>query len=108
MALELNYNLGGVDGVLITSAYVRIESVVITHNPSKAASLTTEGRGTGTKYFIIPALQVKNAKNKIHLEYFSGRWEFAYDHTSNQNPIKQAYDFLKTLPEFSVATDVND
>jgi hypothetical protein len=105
MALQMTYKLGGDFDI---TAYVRIKEVHILHNPSKANALTLDGKGTGTKYVAKPVLEVKSAKNKNTLDTWNAEWFFAYDHTINKNPINQAYDYLKTLPEFSVIVDVND
>jgi hypothetical protein len=105
MALQMNYKLAGDFDV---TAYVRIESVNINYAPNRAIALKESGVGNGTKYIATPVLEVKSGKNKNRLEMWNGGWVFAYDHTSNQSPIQQAYAYLKTLPEFSVITDLND
>lgn len=108
MALEMTYYLEGVDGLEITNAYLRISGFEIEFNPSIAALLTSKGKGNGTKYFIRNLmLEVKKAKPKNTIARFGG-FELAYDHTINASPIKQAYDYLKTLPEFTSSVDITD
>ena len=101
MALQMNYSLGG--DYTLTSAYLRIVNLRIEYDPVKADALTS-----GMKFVMYPVLQVKSAKAKNQLDIWGGGWVCAYDHTSNTNAIKQAYTFLKTLPEFATATDQND
>lgn len=36
--------------------------------------------------------------------FYKNEFAFSYD-INGENPIKQAYEYLKTLPEFSDATD---
>jgi len=95
-------------GINIPDAYIRIDSVITSRNPIDAALLTSLGKGSGTKYIAHPVLEVMKDKDKTRLEVKKGDYNFAYDHTSNDNIYKQAYNFLKTLPEFLAATDVND
>lgn len=80
------------------TAYVRVKFVNIKHSPSEA-----------TKYRASISLEVKSAKEKNALDNWSSdTWDFDYDHTINKSAIKQAYDYLKTLSEFSTAIDIND
>ena len=94
MALQMTYNLQGDYPI---TAYVRIKSVTITHQPSDT-----------TKYRAKIILEVKSGKLKNSLDTWGGNFDFDYDHVINASPIKQAYAHLKTLPEFSTATDTND
>lgn len=95
MALEMTYNLQGDYPI---TAYVRIRAVPIRYEPSQT-----------TKYRASISLEVKSAKEKNALDsWSSSSWDFDYDHTSNKNVIQQAYERLKSLPEFSTSIDKND
>jgi len=102
MALEMTYKLGGDTPI---TAYVRIRRVTIEYDPEKANLLST-----GKKYVALPYLEIKSGKTKNVLETWCNEqtFIFAYDHTSNDSAIKQAYIFLKSLPEFSSSIDIND
>lgn len=109
MALEMTYYLEGVDGLEITNAYLRIEKFAVAYDPQLAVSLASQGKGSGNKWVIKNiALAVKKAKNKNTLTFFGGGYDIAFDHTINASAVKQAYDYLKTLPEFSTSSDVLD
>ena len=100
MALEMTYNLQGDYPI---TAYVRIKKVEVTHNPAKAIELG------GTKYVASITLEVKSAKDKNALDIWSKPWEFAPSFANGADDIiKQAYTYLKTLPEFPTVTDKND
>lgn len=100
MALQMTYNLAGDFPI---TAYVRIKTVSIEYNPSVAITLGV------TKYIGKIVLEVKSAKNKNSLDtWSSGMWIFGYDHTISKDVISQAYQYLKTLPEFSSVVDVVD
>lgn len=96
----MTYNLGG-DFPL--TAYVRIKRLVIDFNPALAVLLGA------TKYVGRPILEVKSGRNKNLLDTWTNEsWVFGYDHTINKDAISQAYQYLKTLPEFVGVTDVTD
>ena len=100
MALEMTYNLQGDYPI---TAYVRIKTVTIRHDVTKAVELG------GTKWVATITLEVKSAKDKNALDTWGGNWEFAPSFANGADDlIKQAYTYLKTLPEFSVVTDKND
>lgn len=102
MALTKDYTLNG--DFTISSAYLRIKEILIEYDPIKAGELSV-----GLKFIARPRIEVRPTKGKNKLEEWqSTQWVFAYDHTSNVNAIKQAYTYLKTLPEFSGATDSNE
>ena len=86
MALSKNYNFKtkyGVDAV-INNCYIKVNSIN-----------TTKLFGTALVQFF------PNDKSSVIEEL---PYQFAYDITG-ENPIKQAYEYLKTLPEFANATD---
>lgn len=94
MALEMTYNLQGDYPI---TAYVRIKSVQVRQEVS------------ATKYRASIHVEVKSAKEKNPLDSWSSdTWDFDYDITINKNLIQQAYERLKTLPEFSTATNTID
>jgi len=63
----------------------------------------------GTKWVASISLEVKSAKDKNALDHWSKPWEFAPSFANGADDlIKQAYLYLKTLPEFSIVTDKND
>lgn len=100
MALEMTYNLQGDYPIL---AYVRIKKIDLTHNPSRAVELG------GIRWVAYISLDVKSAKDKNVLDTWSKPWEFAPSFAAGANDlIKQAYVFLKALPEFYTAIDKND
>lgn len=100
MALQMNYNLGGDFPI---TAYVRIKTVRIEYDPVTAVLLGV------TKYIGRIILEVKSGKNKNVLDTWSNAlWVFGYDHTINKDVISQAYQYLKTLPEFISVIDVTD
>lgn len=110
MALTKNYIFAD---VLITDAYLRITDMNIQYNPTRANELS---EGTTSKHVCNRlVLEIKSAKNKKKVDIWSTEsFEFVVDLT--KNPIKQAYDFLKTLSlkednagtPLSSATDTND
>ena len=100
MALEMTYNL---QGDFPITAYVRIKKLDLRHDTAKAVELG------GTKWVASITLEVKSAKEKNALDTWSKPWEFAPSMANGADDIvKQAYTYLKTLPEFSVVTDKND
>jgi hypothetical protein len=100
MALEMEYNLQGDYPI---TAYVRIKQVTVRHDVAKAVELG------GTKWVASISLEVKSAKDKNALDTWSKPWEFAPSFANGADDlIKQAYTYLKTLPEFSIVTDRND
>jgi len=48
--------------------------------------------------------QVRSFADKEKAHFADSQYECVYD-MNGQNPIKQAYEHLKTLPEFAGATD---
>ena len=99
MALEMIYNLQGDYPI---TAYVRIKRVDIRHDVSKAQELG------GTKWVASIFLEAKSAKEKNSLDTWSSEaWDFAYNPNGN-DALQQAYNHLKTLPEFSIVIDRND
>lgn len=100
MALEMTYNLQGDYPI---TAYVRIKKVEVTHNPTKAVELG------GTKWVASISLEIKSAKEKNTLDTWSKPWEFAPSFANRADDlVKQAYTYLKTLPEFASVVDKND
>ncbi|MEY4418019.1 MAG: hypothetical protein RIQ88_457 [Actinomycetota bacterium] len=57
---------------------------------------------TGTKNSITAVIEIKDNKDGIVLDSSNVRFSLDLD---GPNPIKQAYEHLKTLPEFANATD---
>lgn len=110
MALQKNYIFSD---ITITGAYLRITDINIQYNPEQALQLDPL---TNSKHVCNRlTLEVKSAKNKKRVDYWSSeKFMFVVDLT--KNPIKQAYDHLKTLSikeddlgtALSTATDVND
>jgi hypothetical protein len=86
MALSKNYSFKtkyGIDAI-VDSCYIKVNS---TH--------TTKSFGTALVQFF------PNDKSSVLEEL---PYQFVYD-INGENPIKQAYLYLKTLPEFATATD---
>jgi hypothetical protein len=85
MALQLNKAIKTEHGFEVTEAYCRVEDVKV--NKTTAYCVLRKYKdNTGVSHF---------AEDGI-----------AYSYALNGgNPIKQAYDYLKTLPEFEGATD---
>lgn len=101
MALQMTYNLGADFPI---TAYLRIKNLNITYDPIAADKLSP-----GLKFIMTPLLEVKSGRLKNVLETWCNiSWISAYDHTTNTNAIKQAYIYLKTLPEFTGAIDANE
>jgi len=73
-------------GIEVNNAYHRVENLSL---PEK------------TRMTFVVRSKVDPKKPAFSSKEFS----FAYD-IDGQNPIKQAYEYLKTLPEFAGATDV--
>lgn len=72
-------------GDVEVSAYVRVESILMTKSSASAVAVWRKSDGSGIAF---------------------DRTEFGF-HLSldGDNPIRQAYLYLKTLPEFANATD---
>jgi len=84
MALALNYTTES--GINIPSAYCRIDQIFVTKKNTMQ-------------------LSVNFYADEAHVVPFHGeKYKTDYDFTQS-NPLNQGYDYLKTLPEFSVATD---
>lgn len=110
MALKKNYIFAD---VTITDAYLRITDINIQFNPEQA--LLIDPLTTSKHICNRLTLEVKSAKNKKRIvDWSSSNFQFVIDLT--KNPIKQAYDFLKTLSDkedesgtpLSASVDVND
>lgn len=84
MALQQTLNLPS--GLTASNAYVRVEQVKLTKT---TVSFTAKGYSDGS------------SSKHFYAEEFSCDYDL-----TGENPIKQAYEYLKTLPEFSGATDV--
>lgn len=86
MALQKNIKLVDNFGieVQISNAYIKVDRV----DCSKS-----------TSYY---DLLINKEKNGDRIQYIRGEFEYKLE---NENPIKQAYLHLKTLPEYSDATD---
>ena len=85
MALSTNINFKGIQ---VTNAYIRVINF--------AGNKTTLGFTAGM-YGPIG----ENGERQL---LDSVQWQCTHN-VAGDNPIKQAYQFLKTLPEFSNATD---
>lgn len=103
MALLLNYNLNG--DLLLTNAYLSILDYRTCKDPVRAAEL-----GGGKWVIRDIKLAVKPAKGKNTQDVWSDeRWVFATTPPNIGGDEKaQVYNYLKTLLEFSGATDDND
>lgn len=84
MALQINKTFSGIS---VSNAYVRIENISLSGKTFGAAQVNM--------YANTPSDGVLS----------SASYGFPYD-LAGDNPIKQAYDYLKTLPEFAGAADV--
>jgi|APSaa5957512535_1039671.scaffolds.fasta_scaffold79519_2 hypothetical protein len=85
MALQLNYTTQ--HDFEAGEAYFKVNNITITNKDSIS-------------------FDVLLFKNKDSLDFFENKlFTCAYD-IDGDNPIKQAYLYLKTLPEFADATDV--
>lgn len=82
MALSKNINYKGID---VSNAYIKVWRI--------DGDKTTLKCGVG--YY---------ASSSSHDLFKSETYEFSYN-INGENPIQQAYEYLKTLPEFSGATD---
>lgn len=83
MAIKINSNT--VYGITIESAYHRIDNISITN-----------------KTKMVFHVYVYADVNKPF--FYEQMFEMIFD-INGENPIKQAYEYLKTLPEFANATD---
>jgi hypothetical protein len=84
MALSRNIDTGW--GISVPDAYCRIEAVSLTGKDTMSFHVRSYTTAKGVPFFIEQIITCP------------------YDITG-PNPIKQAYQFLKTLPEFSNAVD---
>jgi hypothetical protein len=84
MALQLNKTTK--EGITVTDAYCKVGSI---SNLDKTVMI----------------VNVNYSGDKDSKPFTVERVSIAYDMTGD-NPIKQAYDHLKTLPEFADAVDV--
>jgi hypothetical protein len=82
--MALQKNIETVQGLNVSDAYIRVESI----------SLSKSLMHINTKTY------VSVEKPCLSTDVFSCEYSLEGD-----NPIKQAYEYLKTLPEFSGATD---
>lgn len=83
MAIQKDFET--VFGIKLTNAYCRVDNVVINEKTKMA--------------FLLKTYADKNAK-EIHTQTFQ-----CVHSLNGANPIAQAYEHLKTLPEFTGATD---
>jgi hypothetical protein len=86
MAMSSNFSFKtkyGIDAV-VNNCYIKVNSV----NTTKLNANAIINFTTIDKLCVIEELS----------------YQFAYD-INGENPIKQAYEYLKTLPEFANATD---
>jgi hypothetical protein len=84
MALKKHISIFGVQ---VPSAYIRVENVALS------------GKTSGVAQLCVYASEPSNGVVS------SSAFGFPYD-MEGDNPIKQAYEHLKTLPEFAGAADV--
>ena len=73
-------------GITIDGAYCRVESMTVTKD-----SIT---------------FPLRRYKDSVGFPFFEERYYTAPYVITSVNPLQQAYDYLKTLPEFSNAVDV--
>jgi hypothetical protein len=85
MALSKSITLPS--GLTANNAYIRIESVSIIKN---------EITGVTVNFFVSSS----NVESPIAVHCYG--FDYTFD---GSNPIQQAYEYLKTLPEFADATD---
>lgn len=83
--MALQKNIETVYGISINNAYCRVDNIVI---------------NAKTKMNFLLKIYADKTAKEIQCENF----ECAYD-IEGENPTKQAYEHLKTLPEFAGATD---
>jgi hypothetical protein len=94
MGLKLATNFRGVD---LPEAYFRVTQVTVTKDSAVATVGTFASESAAT-----PASGPRNSNALAYTEY-----PLNYD-LAGSNPIEQAYDFVKTLPEFEGAVDMLD
>ena len=73
-------------GVVVENTYIRVETITL---KSKSEMIAT------ARYY------ADKDKDSFESQEHSMRYDL-----EQSNPIKQAYEYLKTLPEFAGATDV--
>lgn len=73
-------------GVVVENTYIRVETITL---KSKSEMIAT------VRYY------ADKDKDSFESQEHSMRYDL-----EQSNPIKQAYEYLKTLPEFAGATDV--
>ncbi len=97
MALKLTKST--VHGFVADSAYHRVENIRI--NPKQAYEF--EGSSSGPVFMM--AFSLRSYKQSEGFPFFDeSQHSCAYD-INGSNPIAQAYDYLKKLPEFAGAQD---
>lgn len=114
MALQVDFEL---DGIVNRDCYLRIHKIrtqmvdyeffqVIDdpNRPNIAEELQWKVRGETTATAYVWSDKVARENRVQPIKHFS--FEFEYDLTSPKNIYQQAYDALKTVPEFSTGTDV--
>lgn len=119
MGLQMTYKIGG---DLPITAYFRIQNISIYHNPPEVELLKKELLES-KKEEVNPdkkEVAIENKKHIVHivdayissgkgknvLEVLRGNWRFIYDESIKESILVQAYNYLKTLPEFKGAFDV--
>ena len=83
--MALNKTTTSSQGFEAVNAYHRVEGLCLVTNQSMT-------------------FRVRTYKDVSFPAFADNGYSFSYDITG-ENPIKQAYEYLKTLPEFSNATD---
>lgn len=85
MALQKD---ASISGVTVSNAYHRVENVSLS------------GKSSGVAYVSVYGTQPSDGV------LYSMSYGFPYELSSSNNIIQQIYEHLKTLPEFTGATDV--
>ena len=83
--MALQKNIDTIYGIAVNNAYCRVDNLTISEK---------------TKMTVLVKTYADKTAKEIHIKTF----EFEYN-LAGENPIKQAYEHLKTLPEFSGAAD---
>lgn len=83
--MALRKNVASVYGIDVNNAYHRVEGVTVVNKDTIQ-------------------FQVRASVDGVLPHFSDNQHQCDYD-LDGKNPIKQAYDYLKTLPEFAGATD---
>jgi hypothetical protein len=101
MALQQTATLSSL-GLTLENVYYRVENLAIDSSYTPATEINPEVPRNSRMTFYVRAYATSTNVEKLDQTSYNA----PYDIQSLDNPIKQAYIYVKTMPEFENAVDI--